>query len=303
MHLVFTGAFLISFAPVFVRLAHVGPTVAALYRVGIAGAVLLAWALFTRTSLSIRGRALGAMAIACGAYYLDLFSWHRSIHAVGPGMATLLANFQVLFVPLLGYLVYRHRPHPRFYPAALMALAGLFLLTAPGWSGFTSDYKTGILFGLAAALFYAVFLLGLRRSGTGQGGVSTFAVVALYSLGSAPLFLASSLTEGESLAIPDIQSLLALAALALGCHVGGWLAIARGLTRAPAHMTAIALLLQPALALFWDFLFFGRRFGILEITGAVVCLAGIRLGLSGPKPPAPIHPETNAQDKTPNHRG
>ena len=94
------GAAMISFAPVFVRLTSVPPTSSAFYRTLFGGVMLLA-------VLHYRGERLwsgaGAFLALFGAglfFALDLWAWHRSIWFVGPGLATLLANFQVFCLAL-----------------------------------------------------------------------------------------------------------------------------------------------------------------------------------------------------------
>ena len=43
--------------------------------------------------------------MAAGVFFsLDLWFWHRSIIYIGPGLSTLLANFQVFILMLVGIL-------------------------------------------------------------------------------------------------------------------------------------------------------------------------------------------------------
>src|SRR3972149_4181289 len=41
---------------------------------------------------------------------LDLAVWHRSIELIGAGLATVLANTQIVFVGLIAWAVHRERP-------------------------------------------------------------------------------------------------------------------------------------------------------------------------------------------------
>ena len=39
----------------------------------------------------------------------DLFCWHQSIYFVGPGLSTLLGNFQVFLVALAGFILFSEK--------------------------------------------------------------------------------------------------------------------------------------------------------------------------------------------------
>ncbi|MFN7294075.1 MAG: EamA family transporter, partial [Lysobacteraceae bacterium] len=128
------GASLISLTGVLVRLADVPPTVAGMYRMLFGGAML-----GVVLVLLGRWRALSARAwVFClwpaAAFAADLWLWHRSIHAVGPGLATLLANTQVFFMVAAGVLFFGERLHPRFFAGVMLAFAGLVLILGDGWS-------------------------------------------------------------------------------------------------------------------------------------------------------------------------
>ena len=98
------GSVFISFSGVFVKIAHVGPTAAGVYRTFFGALALFAIALarrdfFWRGWNNLRWVLLGGVAFATG-----IFFWHRSIHYVGPGLATILGNFQVFFMAAAGIL-------------------------------------------------------------------------------------------------------------------------------------------------------------------------------------------------------
>ncbi|NIM98112.1 MAG: EamA family transporter, partial [candidate division Zixibacteria bacterium] len=107
--LLVVGASLISFSAVFVKLAEVGPTIAGFYRFLFGGLILSAIVLLRGNELW-KGFRPFLTAAVCGLFLaLDTTLWHRSIHAVGPGLATILANFQVFFLAGFGVLVLRER--------------------------------------------------------------------------------------------------------------------------------------------------------------------------------------------------
>jgi drug/metabolite transporter (DMT)-like permease len=99
---VFIGAFLIGFSSVFVKLAHVGPTTAMFYRFLFGFIALGVFSVLMRRRLWADAPYF-VLCFAGGlAFSLDLFFWHRCIHYVGPGLATILANLQVFSLAFVG---------------------------------------------------------------------------------------------------------------------------------------------------------------------------------------------------------
>src|SRR5512147_1786882 len=92
------GALMLSFSAVFVKWAHVGPTMAGFYRMFFGALILIGAILVKRERLSHGSHHLKTV-LFCGLLFaLDITLWHRSIHFIGPGLATLMANFQVFFL-------------------------------------------------------------------------------------------------------------------------------------------------------------------------------------------------------------
>ncbi|OQX32157.1 MAG: hypothetical protein B0D96_04335 [Candidatus Sedimenticola endophacoides] len=272
------GALLISFAPVFVRLAGVGPITAGVYR-GLFGAL----ALFV-IALTIQRRfrpGTGTLlwtGLAGLVFAGDLSVWHQSILSVGPGLATVLANFQVFAMMLAAVLLFGERVGGRHLVSAVIALAGLALLVGPGWGELGVQWQRGVLFGLATALFYAWYMLVLRRIQRGQGLGTQVWQIALTSLWTCLFLLAETPLMGESLRIPDGTSLGYLVAYGVLCQGLGWLFISRGLPRVGVSLAGLIILLQPSLAFCWDVLLFGRPASGTDLAGLALALLGIYLG-------------------------
>jgi drug/metabolite transporter (DMT)-like permease len=271
------GAVIISFAPVFVLTSGVGPTVSAFWRMVVGGVTLTAIALLSPRVRwpSRRGLLLTLAAAAC--FCADLMSWHRSIHWIGAGLATILVNFQVFVLAAFGILVLRERVSWRLAVAIPLALAGLFLLVGLTWNDLGNTHRSGVLLGLVAAACYAGYLLLLRATQRDSSS-SVVATVAVLSLGCAVILGVAGWLQGESFALPDAGGVGVLVAYGLGPQVLGWLLITRGLAVVKASRAGLILLLQPALAFVWDMSLFGRATTSVELVGAVLALSAIYLG-------------------------
>jgi drug/metabolite transporter (DMT)-like permease len=272
------GAAMISFAPVFVRLTSVPPTTSAFYRTLIGGLMLL-------TVLRMRGERLwsgrGAFLalVAAGlCFALDLWAWHRSIWFVGPGLSTLLANFQVFCLALAGVLIFGERLRAELVIAIPLAFVGLVLIVGVDWGSLGSEYRWGIFFGLVTAVSYAAYILCLRRARFKATRVTVVGDLTVASLFSAVALLVVALSEGASLSVPTLRDAGLLVGYALVAQVLGWLLITSSLKDVPASMVGLLLLFQPTLAFIWDVLIFGRGFGLTEVSGAALALFAIYLG-------------------------
>lgn len=274
----FIGAALISTSPVWVRLVDVSPSTSGFYRVLFGGAALVIYLLATKKRLHLSKRLWWLLIVAALFLALDLWFWHRSINYVGPGLATLLGNFQVFILMFAGIVFLRQVPTPAQVLAVPMALLGLALIVGVDWNALPKDYKLGIYFGFLTAATYGVYLLTLRRIHE----ISTFRVptreMAVVSVVCAAMMAVTVLAEGESLAIPSYEDLGWLVAYGVLSHCIGWLFIVSSLSEVSAVEAGIALLLQPALSFAWDVLFFDRPTTAIELAGASIALAAIYLG-------------------------
>lgn len=271
------GATLISTSAVWVRVADVTPTVAGFYRV-LFGAMALAgigmlrgWPLWKDARYLLRFLPIGAF------FALDLFLWHRSIHFVGPGLATVLANLQVFVLAGVGVLFMGERLGWRFPVGLALTLPGLLVLVGIDVAQLSSDYQFGVLYGIGTAFAYAAFLLSMRRAQQDDDALPPGVNVMNASIWVAAFLGTVALVEGQGFAIPDAATGGSLVIYGVVCQGLGWFLMTRSMPELPASLVGLILLLQPALAMVWDILFFGRPFGLLELGGGVMVLVGIYL--------------------------
>jgi drug/metabolite transporter (DMT)-like permease len=280
------GSVLISFSAVFVKLAHVGPTASGIYR-NLFGALALFALVALRRDRVWNGMRRLRWALLAGLFFAaDIFFWHRSIRDVGPGLATILGNFQVFVMATVGILVFHERATWRFLAAIPLAVIGLFLLVGLNWSGFDASYRRGVIYGVLTAISYAFYLLSLRAARRERERVSAVANLAVVSLVTAVLLTMVAGITGESLRIPDGHTLLVLVAYGVLCQALGWIVISRTFHQVDASRAALILLLQPALTFLWDIAFFGRPTTMIEAGGAALAIVAIYMGGVRPVQPA-----------------
>jgi len=298
--LVALGAAVISVTALFVKLISLGPTAIGAYRCLFAAAALGAWVAVRRRAAGSAAGPAGASrraiayAVGAGACYAgDLYVWHKSILLSGTGLATLLANTQVFWVAVLSALLLGERLSWRLAVCAVLALLGVVLLAIPGLAA-NPVHLQGIGLGLATGVFYAGYYLCLRASQREPRRLGLAANLGVTCIVAALLLFATAVVTGEQIPWPGTRDLGLLLLLGVGAHVGGWVAISRGMTVVPAATGSLLLLLQPVLATIWGVLWFTEPFGGYEIAGTVLSLLAIYAAMITRTPAEPaIVTDTN----------
>ncbi len=281
LHLL-VGAVMISFSGVWVKVSQVPPTVSAFYRVFFGGLILLTVAVLKGETFW-QGRRYLIWALLCGLLFaLDLGLYHYAIHFVGPGLGTILPNFQVFILAAIGVAFLGEKLRLPYVMAVPLALLGLFMVVGVDWQTLGADYRLGVLCGLGAAACYAGFLLSIRKLQRDQQGITFFSVLTMVSLVTAGYLALEIVRIGAGFAIPDSQTLLALLALGFFSQFAGWLLITNALPHVRASLSGLILLLQPALAFVWDVVFFQRPTSLMNWAGVLIALIAIYLGTYAP---------------------
>ncbi|HLF60138.1 MAG TPA: DMT family transporter [Acidimicrobiia bacterium] len=268
------GALAISFSAILFGLSGVDPITGAFFRVAYALPVLIVIWLTVRHR-DRRSRKMRLLALASGILLgVDMVVWHTSIGHIGAGLATLIANSQVVFVAVGAWMILGERPSRRIIIAIPVVLIGVAMVSGLGRSdAYGSNPLLGTLLALVAAMFYAGFILVFRASNKIQAPPAGPLMEATAG-GVVMVLILSTVTGGIEFA-PTWPAHGWLIALALGAQVVGWLAIGYALPRLPAVETATIILVQPVLTMIWASLVFDERPSTVQLVGAALVLAGV----------------------------
>lgn len=277
------GAVVISFSAILVRLADVSPTTAAFFRplYALPFIVLLCWATRHGCPRSARQRwiCVGAGVLMGVSATLGNYS----IGYVGAGLATVLANTQVVFVALVAWLVLRERPSLNAFFAAPLVFAGVALVTGIGRpDAYGEEPVSGVLFGLGNAIVYATFLLLFRPALRGLT-IPTGPLLDATLGATAATFLLGVATDPAFDLMPSWPAHGWLLLLAVGPQVVGWWVIIGVLPRLPALDTSVLLLLQPMFTVVWGRLLFEEYFSPVQWGGVALVLLGIAMIMASGK--------------------
>jgi drug/metabolite transporter (DMT)-like permease len=275
------GALAIAFSSILVRLSHTSPSTAAIFRCVYALPVLglLAWREDAR--LGSRSWADRRWAVASGVFFAaDLILWHHSIRDIGAGLATVLANIQVVLVPLVAWAVLAERPGRQVLAGLPLAVLGVVLISGALERGaYGQDPARGTVFGLAAGVAYVGFLLFLRRGGADlrRPAGPLFDATATGAIGC----VIAGVVIGDAALIPSWPSAGWLVTLAMTSQVLGWLLITSSLPRLPAALTALLLTIQPVGSVALAAPIFGEAPTAVQLFGVALVLVALITATAG----------------------
>ncbi len=269
------GALAIAWSSILVKLSHASPSTAAIFRCAYAVPVLLVLAMIEDRRYGRRSWHDRRAAIAAGVFMAaDLVMWHHSIEDVGAGLATVLANIQVVLVPLVAWAVLSERPARRVLVALPITLLGVLLISGVVEHGaYGSDPRAGAAYGVGAGIAYVGVLLFLRR-----GGVDLRRPAGpLFDLTLTAAIVASviGVVVGDAKFVPVWPGAGWLITLALTSQVLGWLLITMSLPRLPAALTSLLLMIQPIGSMILGAIIFSESPSALQLLGVIVVLGAV----------------------------
>jgi drug/metabolite transporter (DMT)-like permease len=245
------------------------------FRCGYALPVLALLALRERRRLGPPAPGHWRHAAAAGAFFAaDLILWHHAIGDVGAGLATTLANLQVVLVAIAAWALLGERPSARVVLCVPLVFTGAVLISGViGRGAYGDDPALGALYGVLTAVAYTGFILVLREMGrdlrrpAGPLFAATLVATVVAAVAGALL--------GELDLVPSWPAHGWLVTLALTSQVLGWLLIAVALPRLPASLTSVVLTVQPVGSVLLGIVLLGEDPAPLQLAGVAVIVVGI----------------------------
>lgn len=266
------GGAALGLSPIFVRLADVGPTASAFWRLFLALPFLWGWLLTRqRGERALKSSFVRSVVLAGVFFAADLAVWHRSITYTTVANSTLLANFAPIFVTLGGWLLFRQRVTAAFSAAMITALAGTTLLVGPSFA-IGGRHLAGDALGLLTAVFYAAYMLSIKRA---REGVSTATLMAISTTVSVALLLPAALLSPQPMLPAGLPGWSVLLGLALVSQVLGQSFIAYGFAHLSAALSSVVVLVQPVVATAIAWVLFGESLDWPQLLGGGLVLLGI----------------------------
>jgi drug/metabolite transporter (DMT)-like permease len=174
--------------------------------------------------------------------------------------------------------------HPRTPLALLAALGGtaLLLFTGPSSAASAAAVRTGLVFGGASAIFYAINVLLSKRLAR---DFSDLELTAFHTLAAGLLLLPLTGASGPYLH-PVVGALISTLAAGLLYYAG--------LRRLPAERAGVLSYLEPVMAICVGWLVFSERPGLGALAGAALVLGGGLAVVMQPTDPPPAESDEAA---------
>lgn len=274
------GVSLISFSPILVQLSKAPALQVGFYRNAFGLLFLLPLVLIKKDKW-FAGKWTVILPLLAGViFFFDLWGWHKSIIYIGPGIATLLGNFQVFFLTLFGFLFLKEKLTFQFVISVPLVLLGIyFIVHNPSQLG--KHGVLGVTLGVATALCYSGFLLIIRKTQTFKKKISADMNLLYITVCTVSLFAVAMFVSKTPFQIETRLGFVSLLAYGFIPHFLGWIIISRCLPLVKAGVAGISLLLQPVLSFVWEIIIFQKAFTPLQIVGGVLAVTAIYLGTHG----------------------
>lgn len=299
MLLVIGGSACISVSAMFVKLSGVGAGTAAFLRCLMALIALVPLAVFEVRRRGWRPRRLVAYDLAAGLLLgIDFVFWAAAIRDVGASITTVLLNVQVIVFPVLARVFTGAPLATRFYVTAPVLLGGVALASgAIGESEPGSSPVTGVLYGSAAGVAFAGYLLLTREGGrtkpddapSSGGGHIAVPVATASASAAVSSGIFGALWTGIDLT-PGAAAFGWLGLTTLFGQVLALLLITPALPRLAPATGAALLLLQPVGAIAAGLIFLDERPTVTQYAGCALVLVSVWLAARGPAAAAADRP-------------
>ncbi len=267
------GIICISIFPVLVKLSLTPGVISAFYRMAIASALLLPYALITR-QLKIPSTKVLLLGILCGVVFgLDVAVWNVAIQESTATQASLLTNLSPVWVGIGAFFFLKNKPKKNFWIGTVVAVLGM--VTLVGFHFFINlNFDLAFIFGILSGMLYAVYML-VSKFILHEFNVVSFMSISL--LASAIALGIISYAIGEPFSGFSNMGWFVLLIQGVICQLAAWLLISFATKRMRATLVSVSLLGQGILASILAWLFVDETINLQMVIGGLVLLLGIRI--------------------------
>lgn len=272
------GVLSVSWAAILIRLADAPALSVAAWRLLLAGAAALAFALLRRRAelAALDRRALlllGGAGLALSAHFA---TWVSSLRLTSVASSVALVTTQPVWVALLSRLLLRERIAPRVAGGIALAVAGGAAM-AGGDVALGRAALAGDALALAGAVAAALYFVAGRRV---RARLSLGAYVGVVYPAAALGLAALALLAGAPLSGFGARTWLALALLAAVPQLVGHSLLNWSLRWLSGTFVAVTILAEPVMSTVLAIPVLGERPTPTQVAGGLVLLAGVALAAS-----------------------
>lgn len=269
----FIGILCIAIFPILVKLNYTPGVISAFYRMAIALAVLLPYAIIKK-KIKIPSTKVLLLTLLCGALFgSDVAVWNIAIQESTATQASLLTNLSPIWVGIATFLFLSPKPSRNFWIGTMIALFGM--ITLVGFRFFLDlSFDIGFYFGILSGVFYSAYLL-LSKHLLGSTDVVSFLTLSL--LGSSIFLAGLSWYLGEPFSGFSNIGWGVLIVQGLVCQLLAWVLLSYATKHMRATRVSLSLLGQAFLAALFAWIFLNEEITLQMVIGGIILLFGIRV--------------------------
>lgn len=267
----FIGILCISIFPVIVRMNLTSGLISAFYRMAIATAIILPFALYKK-KLKLENIKMLLPMMVCGILFAsDIAVWNISIQNSSATQATLLTNLSPIWVGVFSLLFLSFRPRKSFWLGTLIALIGMTVFVGVD-TILNLQLDFAFFLGILSGVLYALYIL-VSKSVLEQLEVITFIT---YSMIFSTIFLFFiNYVFGEQFFGFSNKAWVSLFVQGIVCQLIAWLLISYSTQKMRATRVSLSLLSQAIFATILAAIFVNEKITGIQMIGSVIILAGI----------------------------
>ena len=267
----FIGILCISIFPVIVRMNLTSGLISAFYRMAIATAIILPFALYTN-KLKLENLKVLLPVAACGILFAsDIAVWNISIQNSSATQATLLTNLSPIWVGVFSLLFLSFRPRKSFWLGTLIALIGMTVFVGID-TILNLQLDFAFFLGILSGVLYALYIL-VSKSVLEKLEVITFIT---YSMIFSTVFLfLINVAFGEQFFGFSNKAWISLFVQGIVCQLIAWLLISYSTQKMRATRVSLSLLSQAIFATILAAIFVNEKITNIQMIGSVIILVGI----------------------------
>lgn len=271
------GCVIFGMGSLIVAHVSVGSYAMAFWRLLISSVVFLVLAKCFHQAFPTHPKAVLFALLSGAALGGDLALWHESIHAVGPGISTLLNSLQIFFLAFIGFVFYQEKQTKFQLISLVLAIIGVGLIASPEFAH-NIQAGWGFVSGIVSGACLAISMTWIRQTHQYQT-VAILPLMALVGIGGA-------LAVAPVMWLVDTGSILPSS----WADVGGivvygtvmqclaWGLIAYNIPKLSLALTGLLLLSEPVAALVLDYFWLDKAISGLQWSGAFLTMLAIYLG-------------------------
>ena len=265
------GILCISIFPVIVRMTLTSGLISAFYRMAIATAIILPFALYKK-KLKLENIKMLLPMMVCGILFAsDIAVWNISIQNSTATQATLLTNLSPIWVGVFSLIFLKFRPRKSFWLGTLIALIGMTVFVGVD-TILNLQLDFAFFLGVLSGVLYALYIL-VSKSVLEKLEVITFIT---YSMIFSTIFLFFiNYVFGEQFFGFSNNAWVSLFVQGIVCQLIAWLLISYSTQKMRATRVSLSLLSQAIFATILAAIFVNEKITGIQMIGSVIILAGI----------------------------